>query len=119
MFFDLFIKSGGAVSAMETAASALGSSGALAALSEHGHTRSFIIQGRPATIESVAFAKHWNDGYQEALKDIYHFRERYIDQPRSDSVKANFAVARRLFETGAISVEEYEELTGRKPSPAK
>jgi len=58
----------------------------------------------------------WHDGYTEAIRDMYHFQERFTAQQLGVALKKDYGAADSLYIAGDISADEYERLTGTKPN---
>jgi len=68
-------------------------------------------------VEHAALQNSWRNGYFECLKDIFRFQERYVGTPDEEgNRRPDFGANDELYTAGEITGEEYEQLTGYKPT---
>lgn len=61
----------------------------------------------------------WRDGYYECLKDIFRFRERYVEVTPIKSKQPDFAAGEALIKNNDITKEEYESIIRERESFGK
>jgi len=61
----------------------------------------------------------WRDGYYECLKDIFRFRERYVDTEPAKTRQPDFAAGEALIRNNDITKEEYESIIAERESLSK
>lgn len=99
---------------IESAVSVLARTGLIGALMEIQGERA---KPQPTThpLETNSARAAWMDGYNEALRDLCHFRLRYSVKEKENVAPANFGAGERSLATGDLTPEEYEVMYGRKP----
>jgi len=97
------------VAKYEEGMSALWQSGILEFLKNKGVVQ-VVVTDSPNYIHLVNAAAHRSIGYNEALHDLLHYREKYIKQDRGTTPSMDYGSVDSLKKQGKIDNEQSEQL---------
>lgn len=63
------------------------------------------------SFEQAALRAAYIDGYGNALRDLYHFEDRFFQNNRSAQPRADFNALKTMYEKGDISKDEHDKLS--------
>jgi hypothetical protein len=112
MFVESFVGNPEKMAILRRTLSDLNSIGFFPVMFEVGQNRA--QPPKDASQEFNAMRATWRDGYEDCLRDIFGFFDKYVPKSSAKGVRPDFGALQEMLDENMINQEEYDRLAAER-----